>query len=813
MSAPHVVTEAAAGCPSRPACLPCYQDSRARGVVLGGEAARFMETEKERTGGHPRKGQKRRQVPNQLVRATETRRARWAQEDMQPEAKKARLSTILFAGNCEITHGQLCELLKYAVLGKSNISRPSWCQIFHQNHLKNVVIFILQGMSQLHFYKFYMEFEFLRKTFRHKFCLPAPSSNFLADIIGLQKKTAGDVPKNSEGSLPSASSKANINLQDNPIIQKYGSNKVDLINCLLTVEEMKTFRFPLQGSPGYENFVPTKCNGSITDRSPLFGLDCEMCLTSKGKEITRISLVAEGGCCIMDELVKPDDKIVDYLTSSSGITKTILNSVTTKLKDVQRQLRALLPPDAVLVGHLLDLDLRALRMIHPYVIDTSLLYVREQGRRFKLKFLAKAILGKDIHRTNRVGYDATEDARTALELAQYFLKNGPKKIAELNLESLGGSNQKLQEAGQKPKNRIEVQHPNASVLECLHLMGQKLLFVAWETDATKFSSYGNCETIKCLSNKEVFDQARVEVPLFPFSIVQFSFESFSPVLTEEMSKKMKTKWREMSTVYVGPVSKTCNFRALKRLLKSFGPVESMSFVLETYQLHLCVQYEVLEAAQLAIESLNGVMVEGIYVKVRRPVTELTLDCDILVNELAQDSENRDTIYLSGVSEAFKEHMFQQCDHFRGLEAVILPKESGKQKKYCFLKFKTSGNAQRALTILAGKDWKLKGRGALTPRHLHEWLRDFSSESRRPPGLRITPLPSDQQALQTLKTDHPKIAAWHWGQKIGKLYHNMDPGTLCLVLLPGSKSIYGSLPGLGLMAIKDEEGCTATGMGL
>ncbi|XP_012997372.1 RNA exonuclease 5 isoform X4 [Cavia porcellus] len=736
MSAPHVVTEAAAGCPSRPACLPCYQDSRARGVVLGGEAARFMETEKERTGGHPRKGQKRRQVPNQLVRATETRRARWAQEDMQPEAKKARLSTILFAGNCEITHGQLCELLKYAVLGKSNISRPSWCQIFHQNHLKNVVIFILQGMSQLHFYKFYMEFEFLRKTFRHKFCLPAPSSNFLADIIGLQKKTAGDVPKNSEGSLPSASSKANINLQDNPIIQKYGSNKVDLINCLLTVEEMKTFRFPLQGSPGYENFVPTKCNGSITDRSPLFGLDCEMCLTSKGKEITRISLVAEGGCCIMDELVKPDDKIVDYLTR------------------------------------------------------------------------------KDIHRTNRVGYDATEDARTALELAQYFLKNGPKKIAELNLESLGGSNQKLQEAGQKPKNRIEVQHPNASVLECLHLMGQKLLFVAWETDATKFSSYGNCETIKCLSNKEVFDQARVEVPLFPFSIVQFSFESFSPVLTEEMSKKMKTKWREMSTVYVGPVSKTCNFRALKRLLKSFGPVESMSFVLETYQLHLCVQYEVLEAAQLAIESLNGVMVEGIYVKVRRPVTELTLDCDILVNELAQDSENRDTIYLSGVSEAFKEHMFQQCDHFRGLEAVILPKESGKQKKYCFLKFKTSGNAQRALTILAGKDWKLKGRGALTPRHLHEWLRDFSSESRRPPGLRITPLPSDQQALQTLKTDHPKIAAWHWGQKIGKLYHNMDPGTLCLVLLPGSKSsIYGSLPGLGLMAIKDEEGCTATGMGL
>ncbi|KAM6166305.1 RNA exonuclease 5 [Erethizon dorsatum] len=780
---------------------------------LGGHCVHFMETEKEKTGEHPRKDKNRGQVPNQLVQATEARRDRWAREDMQPEAKKARLSTILFAGNCEITHGQLCELLKYAVLGKSVVPSPSWCQIFHQNHLNNVVVFILQGMSQLHFYKFYMEFEFLRKTFRHKFCLPPPSSNFLADIIGLQKKTARVLPKTSKGSLPSASSEANINLHNDPIIQKYGSNKVGLTSCLLTMEEMKTFRFPLQGSPDYENFIPTTCNGSVTDNSPLFGLDCEMCLTSKGREITRISLVAEGGCCIMDELVKPDDKIVDYLTSFSGITKTILNSVTTKLKDVQRQLRALLPPDAVLVGHLLDLDLRALKMIHPYVIDTSLLYVREQGRRFKLKFLAKAVLGKDIHRPNRLGHDATEDARTALELAQYFLKYGPKKIAELNLESIG-SHQKLQAVGQKPRNRTEVQHPNTSVLECLNLMGQKLLFVAWERDATKLSSYGNCETIKCLSNKEVFDQARVEVPLFPFSIVQFSFESLSPVLTEEMSKRMKTKWREMSTVYAGPVSKTCNFRALKRLLKSFGPIQSMSFVLETYQLHLCVQYEVLEAAQLAIESLNGVMVEGIYIKVQRPVTELTLDCDILVNELGRDSENRDTIYLSGVSEAFKEHMFQQCDQFPGLEAVILPKdlESGKQKTYCFLKFKTSGSAQRALSILTGKDWKLKGRGALTPRHLHEWLRDFSSESRRPSGLRVIP-PSEQQALQTLKTDHPKIAAWHWGQKIGKLYHSMDPGTLCLILLPGSKSIYGSLPGLGLMAIKDEEGHTTTGMGL
>ncbi|XP_069426387.1 RNA exonuclease 5 isoform X1 [Ovis canadensis] len=765
-----------------------------------------MEPERERSGSTFKKGRKRRRIPSKLVGAAEAMRSRWdLEERQQPVAKKARLSTILFAENCEVTHGQLCELLKYAVLGKSSFPKPSWCQLFHQNHLKNVVVFILQGLSQLHFYKFYLEFGFLRKAFKHKFRLPPPSSDFLADIIGLQKKQIiGNLPKAMEGSLHFASSKISINLQKDPIIQKYGSKKVGLTRCLLTKEEMKTYHFPLQGFPDCENFVPTKCNGSVTDNSPLFGLDCEMCLTSKGRELTRISLVAEGGGCVMDELVKPDNKIVDYLTSFSGITKKILKPVTTKLKDVQRQLKILLPPDAVLVGHSLDLDLRALKMIHPYVIDTSWLYVREQGRRFKLRFLAKAILGKDIQCPDRLGHDATEDARTTLELARYFLKYGPKKIAELNLEALA-----RHQESQEPRNTAEVvQQLNTSVLECLDSVGQKLLFLTREADASALSSSKNCQTIKCLSNKEVLEQARVEIPLFPFSIVQFSFEPFSPNLTEEMNKRIKIKWTEMSTVYAGPFNKNCNLRALKRLFKSFGPVRSMTLVLETHQPHLCIQYEVLEAAQLAIESLDGVLVEGSCIKVQRPVTELTLDCDTLVNELEQDSENRGTIYLSGVSETFKEHLLQQCSLFLGLEAMILPKDlkSGKHKRYCFLRFKTFGSAQRALNILTGKDWKLKGRHALTPRHLHAWLRGLPHESRLP-GVRVIPPPSEQEALQMLKVDHPKIAAWHWGRKIGKLYHNLCSGTLCLILLPGTKSTHGSLSGLGLMGIKDEEEST------
>uniref|UniRef100_A0A8C0ZRN7 Uncharacterized protein n=1 Tax=Castor canadensis TaxID=51338 RepID=A0A8C0ZRN7_CASCN len=85
-----------------------------------------MEPQKEKTVRHPKKSKKRKLSPNKLGRATGPMRPRWDLADRQLEFKKARLSTILFAENCEVTHDQLCELLKYAVLGKSCVPKPRY---------------------------------------------------------------------------------------------------------------------------------------------------------------------------------------------------------------------------------------------------------------------------------------------------------------------------------------------------------------------------------------------------------------------------------------------------------------------------------------------------------------------------------------------------------------------------------------------------------------------------------------------------------------------------------------------------------------
>ena len=52
-----------------------------------------------------------------------------------------------------------------------------------------------------------------------------------------------------------------------------------------------------------------------TERKTVIGIDCEMCLTEQGSEITRVTLVDFQGNTLYDELVKPENPIVDYLTA------------------------------------------------------------------------------------------------------------------------------------------------------------------------------------------------------------------------------------------------------------------------------------------------------------------------------------------------------------------------------------------------------------------------------------------------------------------------------------------------------------------
>jgi len=160
-------------------------------------------------------------------------------------------------------------------------------------------------------------------------------------------------------------------------------------------------------------------------------VDCEMCDTANGPELTRISVVDYNGIVVLDCLVKPYSPVLDYKEGFSGLNAELLDPVSIRIEQVQVALLSIMTPSTVLVGHSLENDLRALRIIHSRCVDTTVLFAHPLGfpHRHKLKYLAKEFLRINIQNSNStesgLGHSSVEDARVALQLTKLKVENGP----------------------------------------------------------------------------------------------------------------------------------------------------------------------------------------------------------------------------------------------------------------------------------------------------------------------------------------------------------------------------------------------------
>jgi RNA exonuclease 1 len=105
----------------------------------------------------------------------------------------------------------------------------------------------------------------------------------------------------------------------------------------------------------------------------------------------------------------------------------MLKDVTTTLKDIQAKLLDLLHPRTILIGHSLNSDLTALKLTHPYIIDTTLLFPHPRGPPLKssLKYLAQKYLSREIQKGHgSAGHNSIEDARTCLDLVKQKCEKG-----------------------------------------------------------------------------------------------------------------------------------------------------------------------------------------------------------------------------------------------------------------------------------------------------------------------------------------------------------------------------------------------------
>lgn len=168
-------------------------------------------------------------------------------------------------------------------------------------------------------------------------------------------------------------------------------------------------------------------------------IDCEMGYTTLGLELIRLTAVSwPEGRDLLDVLVKPMGEVMDLNSRYSGVfpehyasakpysPSEAVGHLDTK-EDSERRtplqvvespaaarklLFELIQPDTPVIGHAIDNDLNVLRVIHPTVIDTVLLYPHPSRLplRMSLKTLARKVLERDIQTGGDRGHDSREDS-------------------------------------------------------------------------------------------------------------------------------------------------------------------------------------------------------------------------------------------------------------------------------------------------------------------------------------------------------------------------------------------------------------------
>ncbi|KAK1580409.1 exonuclease [Colletotrichum navitas] len=211
------------------------------------------------------------------------------------------------------------------------------------------------------------------------------------------------------------------------------------------------------------NYAETPANPNApSDRAVCF--DCEMCYTVHGLELVRLTATAwPTGEELLDVLVQPVGEILDLNSRYSGVwpedmasaepwsaeredptpaqAKKMASPKKTKKKmkivsspEVARDLLfSLIAPDTPLIGHGLENDLNAVRIVHPTVIDTVLLFPHKHGLPYRqgLKMLMDNLLNRKIQveTAGKVqGHDSAEDARAAGDLVRFKLSEEWKSM-------------------------------------------------------------------------------------------------------------------------------------------------------------------------------------------------------------------------------------------------------------------------------------------------------------------------------------------------------------------------------------------------
>lgn len=190
------------------------------------------------------------------------------------------------------------------------------------------------------------------------------------------------------------------------------------------------------------DFIATPATSSQITRR-VVAIDCEMVGVLHGKpsergergELAQLCAVdILSGETLIDKLVSPEEKVINWRTRYSGISPATINAARAEgrllrgWRVARAELLRYIDADTILVGHDLQSDLHVLRLAHSRIIDTAMQTAEavfggvERFRRiWGLKNLANVLTGLKIQ-VGKHGHDCVEDTLATREISLWCIR-------------------------------------------------------------------------------------------------------------------------------------------------------------------------------------------------------------------------------------------------------------------------------------------------------------------------------------------------------------------------------------------------------
>ncbi|XP_077999019.1 poly(U)-binding-splicing factor PUF60-like isoform X2 [Glandiceps talaboti] len=160
----------------------------------------------------------------------------------------------------------------------------------------------------------------------------------------------------------------------------------------------------------------------------------------------------------------------------------------------------------------------------------------------------------------------------------------------------------------------------------------------------------------------------------------------------------------MCRVYVGSINFELREDTIKQAFLPFGPIKNINLswdpVTMKHKGFAFVEYELPEAAQLALEQMNGVMIGGRNIKVGRPSN--MPQAQPIIDQIMEEAKQYNRIFVSSVHQDLSEEDIKSVfEAFGKIKICTLVPDTvpTKHKGYGFIEYETNQSAQDAIASM------------------------------------------------------------------------------------------------------------------